>query len=310
MKNPCPLYRAGIFFCLLCYYFSCAIIFFMKIITSDVLGFCFGVRRAVEMAQKALDENPGKPVYSLGPIIHNESVLASFEKRGLIVIDEKQIDSIEKEAVVIIRAHGVTLSCIKKLEAKKCVIVDATCPRVKASQKMVERYTDKNDYVIISGDKNHGEMIGIAGFAGKNFVQIQNEKDAVDLKLSDGDKINVILMSQTTFSVNEFAKIEKVLRKKFRNIAVMNTICPATEERQNALFNLCKKADGVLVIGGKTSANTKRLYSIASKNCKLASHIQSADDIPDEFFKLKTVGITAGASTPDDIIQQVIDKLS
>ena len=191
------------------------------------------------------------------------------------------------------------------LEAKNCVIIDATCPRVKASQKMVERYTNQNDYVIISGDKNHGEMIGIAGFAGKNFIQIQNEAEALALDIPDSDKINVILMSQTTYSIKEFQKIQEILTAKFKNITVMNTICPATSERQTALQELCSQVEGVLVIGGKTSANTHRLYQIAAENCKHAAHIQTAADIPQEFFALQSVGITAGASTPDDIINIV-----
>ena len=170
---------------------------------------------------------------------------------------------------------------------------------------MVERYTCQNDYVIISGDKNHGEMIGIAGFAGKNFAQIQNAAEAETLELPAADKINVILMSQTTYSPTEFTKIENILRGKFKNLAVMNTICPATNERQEALLELCHQVEGVLVIGGKTSANTRRLYQTAAENCKLAAHIQSAADIPQEFFTLKTIGITAGASTPDSIITAV-----
>ena len=175
---------------------------------------------------------------------------------------------------------------------------------------MVERYTCQNDYVVISGDKNHGEMIGIAGFAGKNFFQIQNAAEAEKLELPASDKINVILMSQTTYSPTEFTKIENILRSKFKNLAVMNTICPATNERQQALLELCQQVEGVLVIGGKTSANTKRLYQTAAQNCKHAAHIQSAQDIPEEFFQLRTIGLTAGASTPDSIIRAVETHLS
>ena len=281
---------------------------YMEIIRAKVLGFCFGVRRAVELAEQALKQNDGV-VYSLGPLIHNESALAELEQRGLCTVEEQNLNSIPDGSTVIIRAHGVSPKVTKALEEKHCSIIDATCPRVKASQKMVERYTDKNDYVIISGDKNHGEMIGIAGFAGKNFVQIQNEMEARELELKDNEKINVILMSQTTYSVSEFAKIEQVLRSKFKNIAVMNTICPATNERQEALLELCKQVDGVLVIGGKSSANTKRLYQTAAANCKTAAYIQSAADIPPQFFKLKKIGITAGASTPDRIITDIEQSL-
>ena len=281
----------------------------MNVIRANVLGFCFGVRRAVELAEQALAESNGK-VYSLGPLIHNEAALADLQSRGLCTVEEADLQTIPDGATVIIRAHGVAPKVITALEEKGCRIIDATCPRVKASQKMVERYTCQNDYVIISGDKNHGEMIGIAGFAGKNFAQIQNAAEAEQLELPAADKINVILMSQTTYSPTEFTKIENILRSKFRNLAVMNTICPATNERQQALLELCQQVEGVLVIGGKTSANTKRLYQTAAQNCKHAVHIQSAADIPQEFYNLKTIGITAGASTPDSIIRSVETNLS
>ena len=288
-------------------FFLCYSIY-MNVIRAKVLGFCFGVRRAVELAEQALAESNGK-VYSLGPLIHNEAALADLQSRGLCTVEEADLQTIPDGATVIIRAHGVAPKVTDALEEKGCCIIDATCPRVKASQKMVERYTCQNDYVVISGDKNHGEMIGIAGFAGKNFAQIQNADESEKLELPASDKINVILMSQTTYSPTEFTKIENILRTKFKNLAVMNTICPATNERQQALLELCKQVDGVLVIGGKNSANTKRLYQTAAQNCKHAAHIQSAQDIPKDFFQLKTIGITAGASTPDSIITAVEQTL-
>ena len=284
----------------------------MKIIRASVLGFCFGVRRAVELAEKALAENPGKKVYSLGPLIHNENALRSLEEKGLHIVDESEIEDLEKGSVVIIRAHGVAPSVTDALEKRGCVIIDATCPRVKASQKMVERYSSQNDYVVLTGDRNHGEVIGIAGYAGENFSQIQDFEEAKNFEIETGEKSlkstsekNVILLSQTTYSPKEFEKIENLFRQKFHNLAVMNTICPATNERQQALLELCRQVDGVLVVGGKNSANTKRLYQTAAANCKLAAHIQSASEIPEEFFRLDKVGITAGASTPDSIILNV-----
>ena len=273
------------------------------------MGFCFGVRRAVELAQKSLNENCGKKVYSLGPLIHNEKVLEALKQKGLNIIEENDIEHIEKESVVIIRAHGVAPNIIKSLEEKKCVIVDATCPRVKASQKMVERYSAEDDFVILTGDKNHGEVIGIAGYAGKNFALIQDLNEALKMDFDSLSDKNVILLSQTTYNPVEFEQIEKVFKNRFSNLAVLNTICPATNERQNSLLELCKKVDGVLVIGGKNSANTKRLFQTALKNCKAAAHIQSKNEIPADFFKMEKVGITAGASTPDEIIMDVKNKL-
>ncbi len=280
----------------------------MEIVRASVLGFCFGVRRAVELAEKALAENKDKTVYSLGPLIHNENALRALSAKGLITVDEQQVGEIPSESVVIIRAHGVAPSVTDALEAKKCTIIDATCPRVKASQKMVERYSSQNDYVVLTGDRNHGEVIGIAGYAGENFSQIQDFEEAKNFEISGSEgatEKNVILLSQTTYSPKEFEKIENLFRQKFHNIAVMNTICPATNERQQALLELCQQVEGVLVVGGKNSANTKRLYQTAAANCKLAAHIQSASEIPEEFFALDKVGITAGASTPDSIIKDV-----
>ena len=277
----------------------------MKIIRASVLGFCFGVRRAVELAEKALAENPGKKVYSLGPLIHNENALRALEVKGLHILEEEDITGLEEGSVVIIRAHGVAPSVTDALEKRGCQIIDATCPRVKASQKMVERYSSENDYVVLTGDRNHGEVIGIAGYAGENFSQIQDFEEAKTFEIPGSQEKNVILLSQTTYSPKEFEKIENLFRQKFHNLAVMNTICPATNERQEALLELCGLVDGVLVVGGKNSANTKRLYQTAAANCQHAAHIQSAADIPQEFFNLKTIGITAGASTPDEIIEGV-----
>lgn len=281
----------------------------MTVLKADVLGFCFGVRRAVDLANNALKEQleSGKngTVYSLGPLIHNEYVLESLEKKGLKILEEKDISSLKENSVVIIRAHGVSPQIISALENQKCKIVDATCTRVKASQKMVEKHSRQNDYIILSGDNNHGEVKGIAGYAGENFKLVQNPAEAENLNDNGLEEKNIILISQTTFSVSEFNKIEEILRKKYPNLTVKNTICSATNERQQSLIELCKKVDGVLVIGGKSSANTKRLYQIACENCEKAALIQNAGDIPQEFFLLKTVGITAGASTPDDIIDKV-----
>ena len=277
----------------------------MEIVRAAVLGFCFGVRRAVELAEKALAENKDKTVYSLVPLIHNENALRALSDKGLITVDEQQVGEIPSESVVIIRAHGVAPSVTDALEAKKCTIIDATCPRVKASQKMVERYSNQNDSVVLTGDRNHGEVIGIAGYAGENFSQIQDYTEAESFDIKDSENKNVILLSQTTYSPKEFEKIESLFRSKFKNLAVMNTICPATSERQEALLELCKKVDGVIVIGGKNSANTKRLYQTAAANCKQAIHVQTAAEIPSDFYKLNTIGITAGASTPDSIIAEV-----
>ncbi len=282
----------------------------MEIYFASVMGFCFGVERAVEIAEKTLTEYKNIKVYSLGPLIHNEEFLSELSSKGLLICDENNIEEIEEGSAVIIRAHGVRPAIISKLEEKKCIIVDATCPRVKASQTMVSKYTGEGKHVILSGDKNHGEVKSIAGFAKKPLIQLQTTKEAENFALGGDNSDEYVLMSQTTFSPDEFEKIQLILQKKIKKLTVKNTICPATKERQNSLLELCNRVEGVLVIGGKNSANTKRLFQTAKENCKFAAHIQTADDIPEDFYKLNTVGITAGASTPAKIIEEVKNKLS
>ena len=282
----------------------------MEIYLASVMGFCFGVERAVEIAEKTLTEYKNIKVYSLGPLIHNEEFLSELSAQGLLICDENNIEEIEEGSAVIIRAHGVRPAIISKLEEKKCIIVDATCPRVKASQTMVSKYTGEGKHVILSGDKNHGEVKSIAGFAKKDLIQLQTTKEAENITLDADNSDEYVLMSQTTFSPDEFEKIQTIILKKIKKLTVKNTICPATKERQDSLLELCNRVEGVLVIGGKNSANTKRLFQTAKENCKFAAHIQTADDIPEDFYKLHTVGITAGASTPAKIIEEVKNKLS
>lgn len=282
----------------------------MKIYFASVMGFCFGVERAVEIAEKTLTEYKNIKVYSLGPLIHNEEFLSELSSKGLLICDENNIEEIEEGSAVIIRAHGVRPAIISKLEEKKCIIVDATCPRVKASQTMVSKYTGEGKHVILSGDKNHGEVKSIAGFAKKPLIQLQTTQEAENITLDADNSDEYVLMSQTTFSPDEFEKIQTIILKKIKKLTVKNTICPATKERQDSLLELCSRVEGVLVIGGKNSANTKRLFQTAKENCKFAAHIQTADDIPEDFYKLNTVGITAGASTPAKIIEEVKNKLS
>lgn len=280
----------------------------MNVVLADVLGYCMGVRRAMDSAHDSLEKNTGKAVYSLGPLIHNQTALDSLEEKGLKVLMESDIDGIEKESVVIVRAHGIPPVTMHRLEARGCTVVNATCPRVLASQKNAAKYAGLGCTVILAGDKNHGEVAGIAGFAGSKFILVENRTDAE--KIPDfADDAEAVLLSQTTFSLEEFEQIKAVLSAKIKKLKVFNTICPATRERQEALHRLCPNADGILVVGGKNSANTKRLLQIAEENCRRAALIETSAEIPEDFFKMNTVGITAGASTPDDVIEDVVHEL-
>lgn len=280
----------------------------MTVILADVLGYCMGVRRAVESAIASIDK--ANDVYTLGPLIHNKTALNSLEKKGLKVLNENKAEDAKIGSTVIIRAHGVPPSVNEILKKRECTIINATCPRVTASQKNAARYASMNYTVILAGDSNHGEVIGIAGYAGNKFYLVQDSEDAKKLLPPEDADENAILLSQTTFSPQEFEKIAEIIKEKYKNLKVMNTICPATKERQDSLLRLCPLVEGILVVGGKNSANTKRLLQTAKENCSKAALIETSDEIPEDFFKLQIVGITAGASTPDSEIEEVKNALT
>ncbi|MCR5386536.1 MAG: 4-hydroxy-3-methylbut-2-enyl diphosphate reductase [Treponema sp.] len=289
----------------------------MNVIKADTLGYCMGVRRAVESAEVALKEYKDKKVYSLGPLIHNQNALDDLASKGLNIIDENSIDELKENSVVIIRAHGVKPSVKKILEDKNTVIIDATCPRVTVSQNRVKEFSRQGYTVFLTGDKGHAEVEGIKGFCESDFYCIENLSEAQDvLKTNTFEK--VMLLSQTTFSEVEFAKISEYFKTFFDakkgddkiQLVIINTICPATKQRQEALEKLSGKVKGIIVVGGKKSANTVRLYQKASSYVKKAVHIENASEIPDEFYLLDTVGITAGASTPDSVIDEVVERLT
>ena len=280
----------------------------MTVILADVLGYCMGVRRAVESAIASIDK--ANDVYTLGPLIHNKTALNSLENKGLKVLNENKAEDAKIGSTVIIRAHGVPPSVNEILKKRECTIINATCPRVTASQKNAARYASMNYTVILAGDSNHGEVIGIAGYSGNKFYLVQDSEDAKKLIPPEDADENAILLSQTTFSPQEFEKIAEIIKEKYKNLKVMNTICPATKERQDSLLRLCPLVEGVLVVGGKNSANTKRLLQTAKENCSKAALIETADEIPEDFFKLQIVGITAGASTPDSAIEEVKNALT
>lgn len=281
------------------------------------MGFCAGVRRAVELAGKALAQNKEGQVYTFGPLIHNPVALAELAERSLKILDDEHIDDLKSGDTVLIRAHGIPPETHHALESKGAKILNATCPLVTASQKRAADFVQKGFAVILAGDKNHGETTGIAGYAEEavshgaagKFYLIQNSAEAEELFADGNVPQDAVLLSQTTFSIKEFDSISKILKQKINSIQIISTICPATHERQDALVDLCAKVDGIIVIGGKTSANTGRLFVTAQKLCRHAALIETASEIPAEFFDLERVGLTAGASTPDSVIDRVESRL-
>lgn len=276
----------------------------MKVVRAKVLGFCMGVRRAVETASAALEnseKNGHKKVFTLGPLIHNPLVMDSLEKKGAQILEPSSLEKAKSGSVVVIRAHGTTPQVVSALENQGAEILDATCPRVHLSQKRAAEWKKKGFLVVIAGDKNHGEVVSISGYAENHAVVVESAEEVLKIEIPE----KTVLIAQTTFSPVEFEKIASALKQKNPSVQIFNSICSATMERQNALKELEGKVDSILVIGGKNSANTRRLFETASLICGKTALIEDSSEIPDSFFSLKTVGLTAGASTPDFVIDEV-----
>lgn len=259
-------------------------------------GFCFGVKRAIKTALDAAKE--GKPVYSLGPLIHNRIAVEDLRKKGIITVN--RIGEI-KDKKVIIRSHGIHPDVLKKLTSKNFEIIDATCPRVRRAQKYVEKLIKDGYYVIIVGEKDHPEVKGLLGYAGKK-AEIYSEHLILKTR-----KIGVV--PQTTLDIEHFNQTISNLMGHVLEMKIYNTICYETILRIKETLKIAQKADIVIVVGGKNSANTTRLYEICKK-LKPAYHIESVDEISRIWFKgIKSVGITAGASTPKEQVRDVVKHL-
>ncbi len=286
----------------------------MKVIKAEVMGFCAGVRRAVLAADEALKENKSGQVYTFGPLIHNPVALKDFESRGLKILSKENIPDVKANDTVVIRAHGVEPETIEQLEKTGAKVINGTCPLVQVNQKKVAGYASEGMQIIFTGDSNHGEVIGIEGFGRTEAIKVKKDfnfhlvKDPEELKkvISVLDKNKpVVMISQTTFNISLFEEMKQLLLSEIPEAQITKSICPATHERQDSLVKICGLADGIIVIGGKSSANTTRLFLTAQKLCKKAVLIENADEIPAEFFELDTVALTAGASTPDAVIEEV-----
>ena len=276
----------------------------MKVITAKTAGFCFGVKRAVDTVYEQLDANSGEKIYTYGPIIHNEEVVKDMQSRGICVLrSEKELDEVER-GIVIIRSHGVEKRIYEKLKKKQITIVDATCPFVKKIHKIVEKESGEGRFILIIGNPQHPEVIGIRGWAGENSEVVQSVSDIERLPLKAGEKVCVV--SQTTFNYNKFQDLVEIISKKSYDVNVLNTICNATKERQTEAFRIAEEVDAMIVIGDKHSSNTQKLFEICGRACKDTYYIQTLDDLNlNQLRSVETVGITAGASTPNNIIEEV-----
>ncbi len=273
----------------------------MEIRLAKSAGFCFGVKRAVEQVYTQADS--GKKIYTYGPIIHNEEVVKDLEKKGVHVIDETNLDEVS-EGTVIIRSHGVEKAVCDRIQERGLECVDATCPFVKRIHKVVEKESAAGKQIVIIGNATHPEVVGIMGWSSTPVVVIETEEEAENF-VSENDR-EICVVSQTTFNYIKFHKIVEKLIKKGYNVSVVNTICNATEERQTEAREIAREADVMIVIGGKHSSNSRKLYEICAKECVHTYFIQTLADLKLELPKsVGLVGITAGASTPNNIIEEV-----
>ena len=284
----------------------------MKVKVAETAGFCFGVKRAVNKVYELIDTEQ-KPIFTLGPIIHNEGVVADLEARGVHVITEADLDSPDdtlQNGTVVIRSHGVGKSIYDKLKEKNISYVDVTCPFVLKIHHIVEKESLDGNHVIIIGDKDHPEVQGICGWCQGPYTVIKNQEEAEAFLLKKKKKISIV--SQTTFNYNKFKDLVEILcKKRYDNnvlniLNILNTICNATEERQREAKNIAGEVDTMLVVGGRHSSNTQKLFEICKKECGNTYYIQTPVDLDSEMFQCSSyVGITAGASTPNKIIEEV-----
>ncbi|MGN0143920.1 MAG: bifunctional 4-hydroxy-3-methylbut-2-enyl diphosphate reductase/30S ribosomal protein S1 [Clostridium sp.] len=275
-----------------------------EVILAKNSGFCFGVQRAVDEALK-IQKQYNRKIYTLGPLIHNNDVVRHLESNDIFSIQLEDIDRLEQNDVIVIRSHGVSEKVLSMLEERKLTVVDATCPFVTNIQKKVKKYSESGYHIVILGDKDHPEVIGINGWC-NNEATITKDGN-IDVKLPD----KVCAVSQTTEKKKNWDNTIDNL-KDVKELLSFNTICAATDVRQKSTLEVSKKVDAMIVIGGKSSSNTTKLYQIAKENCNNTIHIENINDLPKDFINndIKKIGVTAGASTPDWIIREVLDSMS
>ena len=277
----------------------------MEVRIADNAGFCFGVKRAMKIAWDELENKSENNIYSLGPLIHNKQAVDRYKETGLVEMDN--LESIPSESKLIIRSHGVAEKVYTESKAKNMEIVDTTCPFVKKIHDIVKDFSKRGYKIIIVGNANHPEIIGINGWCNNEAIVI-NKLEEIDDITFDPTQIYCVV-SQTTANLESFDKIVQKLKTKINNLTVKNTICFATKERQISAIDLAREVDCMVVIGGKHSSNTQKLVNIC-KDLVPTFSIETKEELEKEKFAgFKVAGVTAGASTPDWIIEEVINYL-
>lgn len=277
----------------------------MEVRIAENAGFCFGVKRAMNMAWDELENKNGNKVYSLGPLIHNKQAVDKYKEKGLLEMDS--LDKVPNDSKLIIRSHGVAEDVYVQSESKNMDIVDTTCPFVKKIHEIVKEFSNNGYKIIIVGNATHPEIVGINGWCNNEAFVVNSEEDVDNIPFNNNDKYCVV--SQTTANLEHFDKIVEKINSKTDNLTVKNTICFATKERQLSATDLAKEVDCMVVIGGKHSSNTQKLVNIC-KNIVPTFSIETKEELQKDMFEgFKVAGVTAGASTPDWIIDEVIEYL-
>ncbi len=280
----------------------------MKTELAKTAGFCFGVKRAVDTVYEQIRTEKEGPIYTYGPIIHNDEVIKDLQAQGVQVLHTvEELESLETGTVVI-RSHGVPWMVYGILQEKGIHVVDATCPFVKKIHRIVEEESRKGSYIVIIGNESHPEVVGIKGWAGDRVSVVQTAEEAGNFFIPEGENPlkKVCIVSQTTFNYNKFQELVEIISKKRYDVFVLNTICNATKERQEEARDIASRVGAMIVIGDKKSSNTQKLFEICRDACGDTYYIQTLDDLNvNQLRSVETVGITAGASTPNNIIEEV-----
>ena len=277
----------------------------MEVILAKSAGFCFGVQRAVDTVYEQTEKDPGtRKIYTYGPIIHNMEVVNDLRSKGVEVLEsEEELESIRGQTLII-RSHGVKKEIYDKARSLGIEIIDATCPFVKKIHETAEQESSEGRKIVIVGNRQHPEVEGIIGWVKGDYEVVGNEEEADQLKPEPGRGVTVV--SQTTFNSNKFNNIVEIINKKLYDVRVINTICNATRLRQKEAESVSRQVDIMLVVGDRHSSNTQKLFDICRSYCKDTYYIQTVQDLNEQNLQSGIrVGITAGASTPNNIIQEV-----
>lgn len=276
----------------------------MEVIVADNAGFCFGVKRAIKMANDSIDKAPGS-VKALGPLIHNPQVVSAFQRRGLDVVAD--LDEVDSDSTVIIRSHGVGPDVKDDAARRGLAVVDTTCPFVTKAQQYAAKLIEENYKVIMIGDKDHPEVIGVVAHTGDRAIVLNSVAEAEALKFIP--RMGVVF--QTTHSIGHVQEIVGALLKRGKEVRVFNTLCGATTSMQKTAVELAPEVEAMVIVGGRQSANTAQLAEVCRKANPSVHQVETAAEIQESWFVgVRRVGVSAGASTPDEVIAEVVERLT